>query len=55
MGPIVINYKCPGCGYKDGMEVQTWYSHDPMRCPECDIVMEEVSREEDLSEVEGDY
>lgn len=55
MGCIVINYKCPDCGYKDSMEVQTWYRHDPMRCPECDQVMVETSREEDLSEVEDDY
>ena len=55
MGAIVINYKCPDCGYIDGMEVQTWYLHDPMRCPECDQVMVETSREEDLSEVEDDY
>jgi len=48
MGCIVINYCCPGCGYQDGMEVQTWYLHDPMECPACGKVMDETSREQEL-------
>ena len=47
MGCFEVVYKCPKCGVIDSQEVQSWYPHDPMRCPECDTVMEETARGED--------
>ena len=55
MGYIEINYKCEKCGKKDSQGIETWHLIEPMQCPECDQVMVEVSREDDLSEVEDDY
>ena len=52
MAYIEINYKCPDCGYEDSMAVETYYLWDPMRCPECDTVMEETSREQEIEEDE---
>ena len=47
LGCFEVVYKCPKCGVIDSQEVQSWYPHDPMRCPECDTVMEETARGED--------
>ena len=47
LGCFEVVYKCPKCGMVDSQEVQSWYAHDPMRCPECDTVMEETARGED--------
>jgi len=52
MAYIEINYKCPKCGHIDSQGVETWYLIEPMRCPECDTVMEETSREQELGEDE---
>ena len=47
-GVIEIYYRCPGCGREDSQTVETWYAWDPMRCEDCDLVMEETSREQEL-------
>ncbi len=52
MAYIEINYKCPGCGHIDSQGVETWYLIEPMRCPECDHVMVETGREQELGEDE---
>jgi len=54
MGYIEINYKCKKCGHEDSQGVQTWYLIEPMECPECGQVMIEVSREQNLNEIEDE-
>jgi predicted Zn-ribbon and HTH transcriptional regulator len=52
MAYIEIDYKCPGCGYEDSQTVETYYLIEPMRCPKCDQVMVETSREQEPKEDE---
>jgi tRNA(Ile2) C34 agmatinyltransferase TiaS len=50
MAFIIIDYKCPKCGEKIEVPVETYYSYDIPTCEECGTRMQETGRTEEIPE-----